>query len=252
MNNYIILLFFTLSISFSQNPVAIKEFNFYKSRNINELNLNNYFYDLSGIYLLKLINVDNVSFERTKKILVDRCDFEFDIKSSVNKIAIEKCNDILNIQGELIVDENNYILTFKNQKFNYIEGEFTFWIYGNFNEESVSNNLNDGILREYYKDGNLKIEYNYDNGKKNGIQKKWYENKQLSINYNYNNGKLDGIQKKWYKNGNIQSEINYKNDILHGVSKYWYKNGQLKYTKIYEDGILVKTLESYNFDGEPL
>ena len=35
-----------------------------------------------------------------------------------------------------------------------------------FNEESVSNNLNDGILREYYEDGNLKIEYNYDNGKK--------------------------------------------------------------------------------------
>tara|TARA_B000000532_G_scaffold108457_1_gene87111 strand:+ start:828 stop:1586 length:759 start_codon:yes stop_codon:yes gene_type:complete len=252
MNNYIILLFFTLSISFSQNPVSIKEFNFYKSRNINELDLNNYFYDLSGIYLLKLINVDNVSFERTKKILVDRCDFEFDIKSSVNKISVEKCNDILNIQGELIVDENNYILTFKNQKFNYIEGEFTFWIYGDFNEESVSNNLNDGILREYYKDGNLKIEYNYDNGKKNGIQKKWHENKQLAINYNYNNGKLDGKQKKWYKNGNIQSEINYKNDILHGVSKYWYKNGQLKYTKIYENGILVKTLESYNFDGEPL
>ena len=252
MNNYIILLFFTLSISFSQNPIAIKEFNFYKSRNIKELNLNNYFYDLSGIYLLKLINVDNVSFERTKKILVDRCDFEFDIKSSVNKITIEKCNDVLNIKGELIIDENNYILTFKNQKFNYIEGELTFWIYGSFNEEPVSNNLNDGILREYYEDGNLKIEYNYDNGKKNGIQKKWYENKQLSINYNYINGKLNGIQKKWYKNGNIQSEINYKNDVLHGISKYWYKNGQLKYTKIYEDGILVKTLESYNFDGEPL
>ena len=88
--------------------------------------------------------------------------------------------------------------------------------------------------------------------KKMEYKKKWYENKQLSINYNYNNGKLDGNQKKWYKNGNIQSEINYKNDILHGVSKYWYKNGQLKYTKIYEDGILVKTLESYNFDGEPL
>jgi len=53
----------------------------------------------------------------------------------------------------------------------------------------------------------------------NGLYKEWYENGQLEFEENYNNGKKDGLQKHWEENGQLKYNERYKE----GVSfKYGY------------------------------
>ena len=69
------------------------------------------------------------------------------------------------------------------------------------------------VEKEYYKNGNLKLEIPHKNGKRHGVVK-WYD-----------------------ENGNLRRETPYKNDKIHGVEKGYYENGKLKYKKIYRNGI---------------
>ncbi|MAZ61293.1 MAG: hypothetical protein CMG50_03850 [Candidatus Marinimicrobia bacterium] len=248
MNNFKVFFIIISTLLFSQNDISIREYNIYKNKYESEVDMKDLINNFNGNYLLELISIDNINLERKKKIIIEICDVDFSIISNSYEIIIKQCNNELEISDKIYLDDNNSILTFDTSKYKYLECELTFWVYGNFNNESDVD-VEDGILKEYYDNGNVKIEYNYKNGKKNGVQKKWYLNNQLSIKYNYENGKLDGLQKKWYENGNIKSESNYNNDILNGISRYWFSNGQIKYLKLYKDGLLVDILESYDENG---
>lgn len=250
MNNFLYYILILSSLLLAQNNIHIKQYSIYKSKHESSIDLRNYIQDYNGNYILKLVSINDIDYERKKKILIELCDLDFTISSKLNEINIKRCDNVLLINGEIFLNDNNSIISFDNSKYKYLELNFIFWIYGSFNNNS-DEKIEDGLLKEYYDSGNLKLEYKYNNGKKNGLQKKWHDNKQLAINYNYINGRLDGLQKKWYRNGNIQSEINYYDDILDGISKYWYSNRQLKFIKLYKNGDLVETLESYDIDGNP-
>ena len=55
-----------------------------------------------------------------------------------------------------------------------------------------------GINKEYYKNGTIKEEVSYGNGKLHGIFKEYYEDGSLKSEGNYNNGVMDGIVKEYY------------------------------------------------------
>lgn len=248
MNNFFLISFIYTSLIFSQNDIKIKQFNIYKNKYDSSIDMRDYIQYFNGNYLVKLISFDNFSVERKKKIIIEICNLEFSLDAFNSNIDVKNCDNELSINGEIYLDDQSSIINFNSPKFKFIEGELIFWVYGNF-ENISKEKFDDGLLKEYYDNGNNKIEYNYSNGKKNGVQKKWYSNGQLLIKYNYDNGKLDGLQKKWYENGQLQSESNYYRDVLNGVSKYWYSNGQLKFVKVYENGILIETLETYDING---
>ncbi len=68
-----------------------------------------------------------------------------------------------------------------------------------------------GAARDWYKNGQLRCEYNFKNGKAKGIFRDWYENGQPMYEYNYKNGKKEGISRDWYSDGQLEYERNYKN-----------------------------------------
>ena len=82
-----------------------------------------------------------------------------------------------------------------------------------------------------------------------GKYKEWYENGQLKINANYNEkGKLNGVYKKWYGNGNLFIYANYnKKGKLNGVYKRWYSNGNLIFEIKFEKNKLI-SINYVNFD----
>tara|TARA_X000000368_G_scaffold132889_1_gene104268 strand:- start:290 stop:1045 length:756 start_codon:yes stop_codon:yes gene_type:complete len=250
MNKYIIVIALFFSFILSQNNIDIKQFQIFKNKYDNTVDLKDYIDEFNGSYIVKLISINEVDYERKKKIIIELCDLDFKIKSNLSQIIVKRCDDNLDVNGEIILNDNNSIISFDTSKYKYIESNLLFWVYGNFNSSSDSI-LEDGLLREYHDNGNIMLEYSFQNGKKNGEQKKWYDNKQLSIKYNYINGSLNGLQKKWYKNGQIKSEINYINNNLDGITKHWYSNGQLKFVKNYKNGSLIETLENYDIDGNP-
>lgn len=71
------------------------------------------------------------------------------------------------------------------------------------------------IKKEYYKNGALKSECNYEKGIKHGIAKWYYGSGVLMMEGNFKNGKRDGIFKTYYyKDGRIEYTLFYKDDIL--------------------------------------
>ena len=250
MNNfYLFFLLFTIAVS--QNDITTKEFKFYKSTDINKIDFSSILEFVNGNYTVEIINVDDIKFKKIKRTLIENCDLDFSLSHSSNNIEISRCKDQLSFNGKIIINDKDYMIKINNEKYEFLNCDFTFWVSGVFTDTNNNNNeiKDNGILREYYNDGSLFIEYNFTNGKKNGIQKRWYENGQLEIIYNYNMGKLEGLQKKWHANGQLKGEWNHTNDKLNGITKEWYPNKQLKFIKIYNMGTLQEIVEHYNPDG---
>ncbi len=106
-----------------------------------------------------------------------------------------------------------------------------------------------GILKEYYKSGELKFESLYKDGKGDGISKKYYKSGGLEIEAPFRDNKLDGIYKGYYESGELEIESLYKDGKLDGISKRYYKSGELKYETPHKDDKLNGTGKYYLKSG---
>jgi len=86
-----------------------------------------------------------------------------------------------------------------------------------------------GIEKEYYHNGDLKSEVNYDNGKKHGPTKIYHENGKIALEGEFNAGKRYGIMTSYHENGGKSAQLEYNILGLEtGESFEWYEGGQLK------------------------
>jgi antitoxin component YwqK of YwqJK toxin-antitoxin module len=109
---------------------------------------------------------------------------------------------------------------------------------GNIASSSCHNEMGqlDGLFTEWYKNGNIKSETEFQNGRHYGVTKKFYDNGKLSsISYQINDTKY-GEWKTWYKSGNLRSKITYDSLKHTSLEEMWYENGNLKYKKCYVTG----------------
>ena len=242
-----ILFFILLTLGLSQKNINIKEIKIYKSNETNKIDFSEYIKDIDGQFILKFIDIEDLNYNKIRKNVYDRCPLIFSLNSSINSndMQIKYCNSLFdNEKTDFYLNKENAIIDIKSDKYDLLTGTFVFWLYGNF-ETNVKtgdvNNIYNGILREWNNNGDLYLEYNYKKEKKHGKQKRWYTNGQLEILYNFSNGKLEGEQKSWHNNGKVKSIIYYKKDLLHGVFKKWNSKGDLLISKSYLDGILEKS-----------
>ena len=86
------------------------------------------------------------------------------------------------------------------------------------------------------KDGKVKGIHHWKDGKEDGLMRYWWGNGQLNLEWNYKDGKLDGLRRSWYANGQIKDEMNYKDGQVGGLVRSWFEDGQLSYERNYKDG----------------
>lgn len=84
----------------------------------------------------------------------------------------------------------------------------------------------DGIQREYWNNGKLKLEAHYAEGKLDGPYKTWYDNGQMFQDGQYAEGMMDGSWLVFYPNGQL-------------ASKALYDKGTGKQTCYNEDGCII-------------
>src|SRR5690554_4176197 len=90
----------------------------------------------------------------------------------------------------------------------------------NENTESRSN----GITKEFFENGDLKVDWNYKNNQLNGISKEYHKDGTYS-EWNYENGQLiDG--KSYFKNGILLQEYTFKNGKRDGLAIRYYESGE--------------------------
>ena len=245
MKIYILILF--ICSLFSQNTVLTKEYIVYKDKDSMQINILDFIKesDSNHIYKVEIIGMINSKAERNKIVLVMPCELELDLYSELSKNIIEFkiCNDKVLNKSFLLVNKDNPFIKFKHDKYKFVEGSLVIRVSGVFkNTDSIMGDVKDnGILREWYDNGQLYLEFEMSNGIKHGLCKKWFNGGQIMQNYNYYKGKLHGTQKKWYLNGKLKAEWNYRDDALHGISYEWNDNGSVKSVKEFKDGILISS-----------
>ena len=116
--------------------------------------------------------------------------------------------------------------------------------------EKNDNGKLDGIYREYYENGQLKLECTYKDGQLDGISKEYYKNNQLSCEYNFKNGQLDGLCKEYYDSGKIKEEYYCKNGEFEGIYKKYYTNGKEKSEYNYKNGRISGIGKEYRINGD--
>jgi antitoxin component YwqK of YwqJK toxin-antitoxin module len=94
--------------------------------------------------------------------------------------------------------------------------------------EQIPAGVPDGIIKEYYDNGQLRQEIPYGGGKVNGVIKGYYEDGKLNFEQSTKDGKADGFSKEYRKDGTLVLEEYRKNNIPYGVRKVYYRDGKLK------------------------
>ena len=172
-----IYFFILFSLLFTQNKITTRQFNLFKTNEMKSIDFSELINDINGEYMVELISIKDPDFKRTKRILVEPCDLQFTLRNADDNIKVSRCTDQYNFDGKILISEDNYNISINYPKYNYLNCTFIFWVSGNYVDVIGDNDITrDGILNEYYDDGDLKIEYSFENGKKHGLQKRWYNN----------------------------------------------------------------------------
>ena len=87
--------------------------------------------------------------------------------------------------------------------------------------------LRDGTYKTYYRNGNVKKQFTFKDGKYSGNCKTFYESGKLSEDYNYDNGKLEGSYTAYYESGQVKEKYNNINDKGEGPYEEYYEDGTL-------------------------
>lgn len=85
-----------------------------------------------------------------------------------------------------------------------------------------------GPWKDYYPDGSLKAEGNYDNGKQTGLWKFYYPGGKIEQTGKYSkSGKLEGTWKWYFDSGQLHREENFRAGLNDGLSTTYDENGDV-------------------------
>lgn len=109
--------------------------------------------------------------------------------------------------------------------------------------------VENGLWKYYFQNGNIKWEANYKNGLKNGKHISYYENGNPRLEGAYKNDKMDGKWIKYYDDGKKSSETEYRDNIKCGKSVAWYASGKMKEDVIFTDNNTIRSGTKYRENG---
>ena len=116
---------------------------------------------------------------------------------------------------------------------------------------SENSDKDNGLKTFWYKNGQMKNQVNFKNGKKDGSAVMWHENGQKMEEIMFKNDQKDGLETQWYENGQKKFEINYKDGKIDGLAVTWHENEQKKWEAIFKDGEKISE-KFWNSKDEPV
>ena len=80
-------------------------------------------------------------------------------------------------------------------------------------------------------------------------EKQYYPNGDLMVNFQFNESTQSGVQNIFYENGNLMSVTPFSNNLINGTQKIYYRNGPIMATIPYVNGLLNGQLKTYYPNG---
>jgi antitoxin component YwqK of YwqJK toxin-antitoxin module len=143
----------------------------------------------------------------------------------------------------------NGILKFETKR---VDGVFIskgFYESGNLFFERI---LKNGYYKEFYEDGELKIQANYKGGELSGIWTSFFETGEKEWEVDYYNGYKKGLYKQYYKNGELKLEGIHSDYKKNGAEKRYTESGDLEWKGDYLKDVLHKKWKKIDKDGKVL
>jgi antitoxin component YwqK of YwqJK toxin-antitoxin module len=126
-----------------------------------------------------------------------------------------------------------------------------FYLFSRKQKEEANYNAEDkrdGITRLYYRNGVLKKEVIYKNGKKEGTEKEYSKNGILHLEISYKDGLRDGMYRA-YSGGNLYREYTYKKGRKEGPARWLLKDGKSFEFECKDDREKIGRWKNYNQNG---
>ena len=104
---------------FCEMAIETKEYSIYKDKNTHNIDISQ-FIDMDGNYLIQLVNVTDLQFNRMKKIIIQTCELDFFISSMIDSknINVKQCSNNLEISNTIIIDDKNSYISFAIERAN--------------------------------------------------------------------------------------------------------------------------------------
>ena len=149
---------------------------------------------------------------------------EYDIVRALSELQ----NDFdLHFEGDFSINIDGEITSFDSSgdiKNTYKEVD----VSDSEKQEVVCDNFNEGPYQLHHKNGNIKEEGFYKDGKLHSAIKMFHENGNISVDMHYVNGKIHGPKKLYHENGKLKEESNWENDdLITGSTKTYNEEGTL-------------------------
>lgn len=117
------------------------------------------------------------------------------------------------------------------------------------------NNVKHGKSLEYYPDGTLRVEVEYNMGQPTGVYTAYHPNGQPAKRGAYDDvGKETGAWEMWADDGTLTGRAHYQKGVLAGPFEFYHDNGNLSEKGTYADdgsGRYIGRYQSYFEDGQP-
>jgi hypothetical protein len=93
----------------------------------------------------------------------------------------------------------------------------------------------DGVVREYFSDGQLKYESSFVNNKREGAFKRYYSSGKLHSQGEFLNGQLDGEVTLYNQNGGVAYKTTYQWGSEQGTSSHYNEKGKLTQATVFAE-----------------
>ena len=118
------------------------------------------------------------------------------------------------------------------------------------NNKKTQFNIEDGLFKEHYDNGRLKIKGKYLNELRDGVWEFYYSNEQVAVRCGFKKDLRNGKWEEFYWNGKKKSFESFLNDKLDGEVRTYYPNGKIKNSCRYQKGEFYGPVYFYNDEGD--
>ncbi len=112
-------------------------------------------------------------------------------------------------------------------------------------------NLPNGIMEEFYPDGQIKKLVSFSKGQLNGDFFEFSPTGEMMLSGRYLEDQKTGEWASFFPNGTKKSEFNYRENLLEGITKNFYPNGVLAEIIPFESGKIQGVYKSFFQNGSP-
>ncbi len=118
---------------------------------------------------------------------------------------------------------------------------------------NITDYIYDGLVEDYFSNGQLAFQQSFENGEINGQSLQYYDNGKLNITGQFKNSLKEGLWNYYYDNGSIEKIIQYKSGRP-SLQEFRKRNGKTVFTNgngKYRGNIIIgyKSNSSYRISG---